>query len=324
MRWGTRRLHLLFATYLHDRGSDEWRARASQQCRAIHDDIANRFPLAHPPVFDHALPIATLDPGAAILDELRLGAPGYGAAVRVGLAVVLVGLVSLSLGISRPYWGMAAAVLVLHEGATWERTLRVGVERATGTLAGLGLAGSLLALDLQGPLLIIVLMALQFAIDLLVVRNYAFATIFITAIALLVGAGGREAGDLPDLLLARGLETALGCLAGLSIFVVASFGHARRSGNRETLRVKRLISELLMAMSAGRATDNQVLRARHKLQRVLLSSPPGEIPTEAAVLGYKVLAALWRTEEDASAINEIPAYRDELERFAARPNCSKR
>ena len=54
------------------------------------------------------------------------------------------GPLAMLLSIGHSYWAMAAAVLVLHEGADRTRTLRRGGELLLGTWAGLGLAGAIM------------------------------------------------------------------------------------------------------------------------------------------------------------------------------------
>jgi len=69
--------------------------------------------------------------------------------------------------------------------------LRRSIERWLGTWVGLLLAGAILLLTPSGPWLALTVMAVQVVIELVVVRNYALAAIFITAIALTIAAGDQ-------------------------------------------------------------------------------------------------------------------------------------
>jgi uncharacterized membrane protein YccC len=91
-----------------------------------------------------------------------------------------------------------------------------GVHRLVGTLLGLGLAALLLAQDLPGLALILVVVALQAAAELLVGRNYALALIAITPLALLMV---HLVAPVPArvLLLDRGVETFIGVVVGLLV-----------------------------------------------------------------------------------------------------------
>jgi hypothetical protein len=63
-------------------------------------------------------------------------------------------------------------------------------------------------------------MLLQCVIEMCVVRNYALAVVFITAAVLSIGTGGQQVTGLDDLLLARGVDTAIGCVVALRVFVL--------------------------------------------------------------------------------------------------------
>jgi uncharacterized membrane protein YccC len=90
-----------------------------------------------------------------------------------------------------------------------------------GTRLGLGLAGAILAWHPQGLWLVAVIALLQFIIEMFVVRNYAIAVVFITPIALTIATAGHPVDDLGRLLLARGLDTVIGCAAALLVYRVA-------------------------------------------------------------------------------------------------------
>ena len=79
---------------------------------------------------------------------------------------------------------------MLHQGFDWVRTVQRSLERLTGTWIGLGLAAIVLAAHPRAFGLALTVAALQFVIELCVVRNYALAVVFITPIALTVVSGG--------------------------------------------------------------------------------------------------------------------------------------
>jgi hypothetical protein len=57
-------------------------------------------------------------------------------------------------------------------------------------------------------------------IEVTVARNYTVAVIFITAAALLTASGGRADTELSSLLLARGLDNAVGCAVAVTVFLL--------------------------------------------------------------------------------------------------------
>lgn len=96
--------------------------------------------------------------------------------------------------------------------------LQRSIERLLGTWVGLLLAGGILTLHPQGLWLALIVMALQFTIEMLVLRNYALAAVFITAVALTISAGGHPVDDPGSYLWARGIDTWAGCLFALLAF----------------------------------------------------------------------------------------------------------
>jgi hypothetical protein len=176
----------------------------------------DRIPLRRPPM-------TTL-----LRQAIRRGSHTRDVMVRVAIAAPLAGTATGTLGFGRAYWAMAAAVLVLHQGFDWLRTLQRGVERLIGTWVGLGLAAVILVVHPQGLWLAAVLALLNFTIELLVVRNYALAAVFITATALTIASGARRV-DVGELLIDRGVDTAIGCAVGLAVYLtIARYQEATR------------------------------------------------------------------------------------------------
>ncbi|MFJ3338489.1 FUSC family protein [Streptomyces sp. NPDC086766] len=138
--------------------------------------------------------------------------------LRVGAAALVAGGLGAVLSLDHAYWAIAAAVLMLHQGSDWVRTRQRALERLVGTCIGLFLALGVLTAYPTGLWLALTVALLQFAIEMLVVRNYALAVIFITALALTIASGGQRVDDLGGLLLARGVDTALGCAVALAVF----------------------------------------------------------------------------------------------------------
>ncbi|WP_298236376.1 FUSC family protein [uncultured Azohydromonas sp.] len=91
------------------------------------------------------------------------------------------------------------------------------VQRVLDTAVGLVLSYALLLppLDLWGVALL--MMALSFLIELLVVRHYALAAAFITPLTILLAeAATLGQSSAADLIRARFLDTVLGCLVGFA------------------------------------------------------------------------------------------------------------
>ncbi|MEH0156891.1 FUSC family protein [Limibacter armeniacum] len=126
--------------------------------------------------------------------------------------------IALSLGhllkFSNPYWIPISCAAVM-QGASlhhiWQRTM----QRITGTFIGLALCWGLLSL-IDAPLSIcITIIILQFIIEMLVVRQYALAVIFITPLTVLLAeAANPLIQDSNALIALRFWEITIGSILG--------------------------------------------------------------------------------------------------------------
>ncbi|MBU5211690.1 FUSC family protein [Heyndrickxia oleronia] len=137
------------------------------------------------------------------------------ASIRNGAAIFVATLIAFALGFHRPYWVSISCASVL-QGATISIILHRSFQRSIGTAVGVFIAGGILALQPSYWLLGLCVMTLQFLVEMIIVRNYAFAVVFITPLALLIAETGRSDTVIPALIEARLLETLLGCAIGLA------------------------------------------------------------------------------------------------------------
>ena len=262
-------------------------------------------------------PVPRPGPGLLLAQAVRPGSQVRYIMVRVAVAVPVAGSLAALMGVSNSYWAMAAAVLMLHQGSDRLDTLRLGAQRLGGTWVGLVLAGVILVFHPHGVLLAPIVAALQFSLEMLKRRSYLAATVFITAEALIISAGTRRV-DVSDLLLARGLDTLIGCAVGIAVFLLS----ARL---QEATRLQEAIAATLDAVTATSATiavhaagTAAVRAARRDLlwtaiamreaeQAALAGSSQQRAaawrlgPTVLAVdhLAYRTLAVCWASESDA-------------------------
>ncbi|MBR0848434.1 FUSC family protein [Bradyrhizobium diazoefficiens] len=187
-------------------------------------------------------------------------------ATRVGAAALIAGAAGVMIGLERSYWAAAAAVLVLYQGLNWVLAMQRGFERTLGTMLGLILAATLTWLHPGGVALIGCIVLLQFIGQLFVVSNYAFAVAFFTPMALLMaGPGSASVSDVNELLLARGLDTILGCAVGLAVLLVTyrTGGSTVRRAIAETLAAAKLV---LPFLARGEVTTIEARTARRRLR----------------------------------------------------------
>lgn len=243
------------------------------------------------------------------------GSESFRLALRVGIAVAVAGTVASVLSIDHAYWAMAAAVLMLAQGFDWLRTVQRGVERLVGTWIGLALAGLILAWHPQGLWLVAVIALLQFTIEMFVVRNYAIAVVFITPIALTIASGGHPVADVGHLLLARGLDTVIGCAAALLVYRIAIRHRGHAPVTEAIDATAAAIAATTSHLESGAVTTAAARADRRDLQlraMAMLDAYQGAVggsaaqqdaaerlwPTVAAAEhdAYRTLAACWQAE----------------------------
>jgi hypothetical protein len=265
----------------------------------------DRMPLGRPPA--KQLLREAVTPGSQIRYVM----------LRIAIAVPIAGTIAAVLGVGRAYWAMAAAVLVLHQGADWIRTLQRGTERLLGTWVGLGLAGIIMLIHPQGMWLVLVIALLQFTIELLVVRNYTLAVIFITATALTIGSAAHRV-DIGEVLLTRGVDTAIGCAVAIAVYLLAV---RQQEANRLTDAITRTLDAAtapLAYLARGDAADLPARLTRRDLQLATIAmvdaydavtggsagvrksaGPMWDLVAGTEHLAYRVIAACWAMDRYA-------------------------
>ncbi len=153
-------------------------------------------------------PVAPLPPasfGFVIFDSIVIGA-------LVGISLLL----AQALQLERPYWVPVSCVAVI-QGASLRAVWTKQVHRVVGTGVGLLVSWALLLLPLDKWGVALTMMALAFIIEVLVVRHYGLAAVFITPLTILLAEAAALGHGSPDaLLLARFVDTVLGSVVGLA------------------------------------------------------------------------------------------------------------
>lgn len=321
LRVVNRRLHVLFAEAMRasdmgapapQDGAALARHLASVPADAVTDEHgAEGIPLGRPSALQ------------LLRRAVRPGAVSLQLAARVAIAVAISGviavLISQALTMTHAYWAMAAAVLMLHQGFDWQRTVARGVERTLGTWLGLGVAGAILALHPQGLWLVLVIGTLQFIIEMYVVRNYTLAVVFITPAALTIASGGQPVDNLGELLLTRGSDTLIGCAVALAVYWASRrLRHPTGLRNAITATLD-AVTATVPHLAADDATSPAARTDRRDLQlraMELLPAYDASVggsaaqragaermwPTVVATeqLAYRTLAACWGAERDGA------------------------
>ena len=169
----------------------------------------------------HATPW-TRSPGAPLSSEERRET--Y---VQTGMhvaAVAISGAIAIRLGFGHSYWAMIAAAAALV-GATAAHRVARGLHRIVGVFAGLVITGLLLGMHLRTWQMVLVVLVLQFLVELFVTRHYALAQTFVTPLALLMTEVALPT-DPWALMTARGVETVIGASVGMALVIFMHGVHA--------------------------------------------------------------------------------------------------
>ncbi|MDV8000183.1 FUSC family protein [Rhodococcus sp. IEGM 1408] len=177
---------------------------------------------------------------------LRWPGEPWSVAASVGVATaVSIVLLTVLAGSDQPhlYWVIAFSALVLHQGGPRAARTYRALHRLTGTVVGLGLFLIVATMQPSGWWLIGVIVALQFAIELLVTRNYGLAVALITPLALLIASGGNVPEQPLPLVGERLVDTVIGVVVALAVL----WGLGRRAHHRavrgDTRRALRELAE---------------------------------------------------------------------------------
>ncbi|GAB2814125.1 hypothetical protein GCM10022221_09940 [Actinocorallia aurea] len=186
-------------------------------------------------------------------------------AVRAATAVGLAGSVSLLCQIGRPYWAMAAAGAILGRGSHAAGANARALSRGAGTAAGCLLAGGLAALHPHGVVLAVLLAALTWVTELIVIRNYALAMVFVTPLAVLLAtAAAAPQASVTEVTADRLAETVLGCLGAVAVGQLVTRHWAVAQRRHAIAAVLRRTAELL------ERADGNLWRLRYARTRLAL------------------------------------------------------
>ncbi|MBT2484748.1 MULTISPECIES: FUSC family protein [unclassified Microbacterium] len=156
----------------------------------------------------HPRPLKEILPGPSLDADSRV------LLLRVAVVAVSGVLLGLVIDPTRTYWIVGSAVAVIGVAAARRAAFERGLHRMLGTVVGVGVYALLALLHPSGIWLAVLLGALQFTIELVVVRHYALALVFITPLVLLLtGAATGSIGSM-DVAWERIVDTLVGAMLG--------------------------------------------------------------------------------------------------------------
>ncbi|MEE2030591.1 FUSC family protein [Rhodococcus chondri] len=143
---------------------------------------------------------------------------------RITLASLLAGWFAEAAGLQHPLWATMGAMAAL-QGANYRHTVQRAIQRLLGNVGGALIAAVLLVLDLGYWPLVLAIVLFQTVTEMVVTRNYAFASVFVTTMALLLTGLGAKLG--PDIAISRVADTLIGVVIGV-IVAALTIAHGDR------------------------------------------------------------------------------------------------
>ena len=163
--------------------------------------------------------------------------------IVIGLAVAVSLAVAQALQLERAYW-VPVSCLAVMQGASLRAVWNKQLHRIVGTAVGLLLTWGLLALPLDKWSVSLLMMALTFVVETLVVRHYGLAVVFITPLTIFLAEAARLGQGAPaGMLQARLFDIVLGSVIGLLGGICL---HSPRFRNALGPRIRRLFSARLL------------------------------------------------------------------------------
>jgi hypothetical protein len=148
---------------------------------------------------------------------------------RLAAAIVLAAAVSIPLGLHRGYWVVVTVIAVLQSGVLRRLTTVRAANRILGTVLGAAIFVAVALVVPDGVVLVLVLAALQFLVELVITRHYGLALVFITPLALLVAV--RQPGVSPGgIALERIVDTGIGAVIAVLVLAGEFFLERGRAG----------------------------------------------------------------------------------------------
>ncbi len=134
--------------------------------------------------------------------------------VTIGVFMGISLFVPYLLNFHNPYW-VPISSLAIMQGVSLSHVWQRSFHRMLGTLLGVGLSWVLLALRLEPLYVCLCILMLQFVVEMLIVRHYALACIFITPLTIYLADIGSLFTIDPSLLISSRLtDIAVGSLIG--------------------------------------------------------------------------------------------------------------
>lgn len=211
--------------------------------------------------------------------------------IRYGVILSISAIIAFSFPFTNPYWIPITCAAVML-GSTIISTFNRAIQRSVGTIIGLMFTIVIFKLEPTGFVIVIINMVLTAITQLLIVKNYAIACIFITANSFILAEAASKIHEFSYFATARITDIVIGSAIGLiGTYII---GHRSASSRLPDLMVKlvRSQSQVLVYLVNNKTNsyDNDIKYIKEKMNINLMNfkmayeTALGEIPNDRETL----------------------------------------
>ncbi|TQR11676.1 FUSC family protein [Psychrobacillus soli] len=212
-------------------------------------------------------------------------------ALKYGVVLMIAALIAFAFDFDRSYWIPVSCGATML-GSTIMSTFQRGIQRSIGTIVGVLIVTIVLSFGPTDAWVALCILVFSFFTELFMVRNYAFAVMFITPSSLLIAENTTQIHNLSYFATARITDIIIGVLIGLA--GVLLIGRRSASSRLPHLIAKtiRSQSQLFFMLFSEQNSEVNVdkSKALNKLRtnlvnlRTIYTTALGEVPTNKEVL----------------------------------------
>src|SRR5699024_8745000 len=212
---------------------------------------------------------------------------------RYAIVLGLAALVAFSFDFDRSYW-IPVSCRAVTLGSTIISTFHRSIQRSLGTLFGILVAVVILSIS-PAPIVVALLIAMfHFLTATCMVRNYAFAVMFITPNAILIAESTTQIQNLSYFASARITDVVIGCIIGiLGVLLVGRHSASSRLPHlmSKTIRSQaqlffKIFSDKSVSVAADYSRTQNKMRTNLNNLRTVYNTSLGEIPNNFDYLSH--------------------------------------
>ncbi|MET9200337.1 FUSC family protein [Gordonia sp. NPDC003585] len=171
-------------------------------------------------------------------------------ALRLTVACVVAGGIAIAVDLGRPDWAVITAAMILHQGPDRVTGSWRALNRCVGTVIGVGVLAVITPVLGSAVLLILTVVVLMAGTEIFLVVNYAIAMVFITPLAMTLGALAPQE-PLSEAVIGRIAETVI----GVGVAVVTLWCVRPRGYRAVLLDSERRVVDAIEAVEADGPAD---------------------------------------------------------------------